>query len=835
MSQNFYTYAWQYGNSILVRGVRNGKRFTERHPFTPTLYVKSAEPTQFKSIDGQSLKPIEFGDNSDCKEFLENYSKVENYPIYGQTDLTYQYLSSMYPNEISFDMSQMKILSIDIETTAQHGFPDVENPIEEVLLISVIDNATKEIHTWGSGEWKCVSDEVRDLPVNYTYCSDEYDLLQNFMGWWANNYPDVITGWNIEQFDMPYLVNRIDRIFGGDSKNNLSPYNMTRKRMVRGHNREILKVDIKGIIQLDYMDLYKKFTYTFQESYRLDYIAEVELGKNKLESGYETFREFYENDWNRFIDYNIIDTKLVDELDDKMKFLELIITMAYDCKCNYNDIFSSVRTWDCLLYNHLLEQNIMIPQKKEHYSKGFPGGYVQEPKTGKYRWVVSVDATSLYPSIIMQHNLSPEMLAENHKPIDCTVDSILERRHQLKLQDHDLSMAANGYLYRKDKQGFMADITQKFFDDRQRYKKLMKQAEQEYEDTKNPKLLNDIAKYHNFQMARKIQLNSLFGAIGNKWFRFFDERIAESITLTGQLIIRDTAKVIDEFMNKFLGTEDEVYSFYTDTDSCYLTLDTMVEKHLKDKSRDEIIDILDKFVDQKLEPIINGRMAELGDYMNVFDKKIFFKREGIADTGIWVAKKRYAMNVWDNEGVRYKEAKLKVMGLEIVRSSTPAPVREWLKEAVSLCLNQDEKDLQNYVEETWQKFKELPPEDIAFPRGCNNIDRYVSRETVYTKGTPMHVRGALVYNHLVRTQKLENKYQIIQDGDKIKFIYLKEPNHVKENTVAMNGQMPKEFDLHRYIDFDTQFQKAFLDPLNTIVESLKWNTRPIATLEGLFV
>ena len=266
MSQNFYTYAWQYGNSILVRGVRNGKRFTERHPFTPTLYVKSAEPTQFKSIDGQSLKPIEFGDNSDCKEFLENYSKVENYPIYGQTDLTYQYLSSMYPNEISFDMSQMKILSIDIETTAQHGFPDVENPIEEVLLISVIDNATKEIHTWGSGEWKCVSDEVRDLPVNYTYCSDEYDLLQNFMGWWANNYPEVITGWNIEQFDMPYLVNRIDRIFGGDSKNILSPYNMTRKRMVRGHNREILKVDIKGIIQLDYMDLYKKFTYTFQES-----------------------------------------------------------------------------------------------------------------------------------------------------------------------------------------------------------------------------------------------------------------------------------------------------------------------------------------------------------------------------------------------------------------------------------------------------------------------------------------------------------------------------------------------------------------------------------------
>ena len=831
---NFYTYAWQYGNSILTRGVRNGKRFTERHPFTPTLFVKSKDRSEHTSIDGQYLKPIVFGDNSDCKEFIDNYAKVENYPIFGQTDLTYQYLSTMYPEDINFDMSQMRIFSIDIETTAEHGFPDTENPIEEVLLITIVDNQTKEIFTWGSGEWK-PGEETKDLDVNYTYCSDEMDLLQNFMTWWANDYPDVITGWNLELFDMPYLVGRIDRIFGDSAKNTLSPYNMTRKKTVRGHNRELLKTDIKGIIQLDYMDLYKKFTYTFQESYRLDYIAQVELGKKKLESGFETFREFYENDWNRFIDYNIIDTVLVDEIDDKMKFLELIITMGYDCKCNYNDIFSSVRTWDCLLYNHLLQKNIMLPQKKENFSEGFPGGYVQEPKTGKYKWVVSVDATSLYPSIIMQHNLSPEMLAQNHKPIDCTVDSVLERKHKLKLKDANLSMAANGYLFRKDKQGFMAEITQKFFDDRQRYKKLMKEAEQEYEDTKNPKLKNDIAKYHNFQMARKIQLNSLFGAIGNKWFRFFDERIAEAITLSGQLIIRDTGKVVDEFMNKFMDTEGEVYSFYTDTDSCYVTLDAMVDKHLKGKSRDEIINIIDRFTEDKLVPAINGRMADLGEYMNVFQPKIEFKREAISDSAIWVAKKRYAMNVWDNEGVRYKTPKLKVMGLEIVRSSTPAPIRESLREAVALCLNEGEKELQNFVEESWQSFKKMTPEEMAFPRGCNNIEKYSSRETVYTKGTPMHVRGALIYNHLVKTQKIENKYQVIQDGDKIKFLYLKEPNHVRENTVAFNGLMPKEFDLHRYIDYELMFEKAFLDPLNTIVDSLNWKTRPVATLEDLFV
>ena len=832
---NFYTYAWQYGNSILTRGVRNGQRFTERHPFQPTLFVRSNEESQFKNIEGHYLKPIQFGDNADCKEFLDKYSKVDNYPIYGQTDLTYQYLSSVYPQDIEFDLSKMRIFSIDIETTAEHGFPDTENPIEEVLLITLVDNYTKEIFTWGSGEWK-PGEETKDLPVTYTYCSDEYDLLEKFMSWWAQDYPDVVTGWNLELFDMPYLVGRIDKMFGNNAKNNLSPYGMTRKKVIKGHNnRELLKVDMKGIIQLDYMDLYKKFTYTFQESYRLDYIAEVELGKKKLESGYETFREFYENDWNRFIDYNIIDTVLVDELDDKMKFLELIITMGYDCKCNYNDIFSSVRTWDCLLYNFLLEKNIMIPQKKEHFSKGFAGGYVQDPKVGKYKWVVSVDATSLYPSIIMQHNLSPEMLAEGHKPLDCTVDSILERKHSTKkMKEAGLSMAANGFLFGRSSQGFMAEITQRFFDDRQKYKKLMKKAEQEYEDTKNPKLKNDIAKFNNFQMARKIQLNSLFGAIGNKWFRYFDERIAEAITLTGQLIIRDTGKAVDEFLNKFLGTEDVEYSFYTDTDSCYVTLDKMVELHMKDKSQEEIIDILDKFTEDKLVPAINGRMAELGDYMNVFQPKIDFKREAIADTGIWVAKKRYALNVWDNEGVRYHEPHLKVMGLEIVRSSTPAPVRSSLKKAVELCLNKDEKELQDFVENTWQAFSKMTPEEIAFPRGCNNIDKYSSRETVYTKGTPMHVRGALVYNHLLRTQKLEKKYQIIQDGDKIKFLYLKEPNHVRENTVAMNGLMPKEFDLHRYIDYETMFEKAFIDPLTTIVTSLDWKTRPVATLESLF-
>ena len=828
MKQNFYTWAWQYGNKILLRGVRDGKRFNSRHDFQPKLYVRSADETGFKGLYGENLKPVVFDSNSDCKDFIEKYDGIENYPIYGQTDLTYQFLSTQYPGEIDFDLSQLSIWSIDIETTAEGGFPDVDNPVEKILLITVMNNYTKEIKTWGEGNWS-PGEATKDLDVDYTPCEDEKELLTKFGTWWCNEYPDIITGWNLELFDIPYLVSRMDRLFGNDAKNALSPFNMTRRRAIRLNNKEVTTYDIKGVSQLDYLDLYKKFTYTAQESYKLDYIAEVELGKNKLESGFDTFKEFYENDWNRFIDYNIIDTKLVDELEDKMKLIELIATMTYDAKANFKDIFSSVRTWDCLLYNHLLDKGIMIPQRKSAEGRRIEGAFVQEPKPGRYDWVMSFDATSLYPSIIMQYNMSPEMLLPGM--VDCTVEGMLERRDKM---DDQYAVTANGARFSRDKQGLFPEIVQKFFDDRQRYKKLMIQAQNDYEKTKDKKYLNDIAKFNNFQMARKIQLNSLFGALGNEYFRYYDDRIAEGITMTGQFIIRQTAKALDNYLNKVCGTEGEMYSFYSDTDSCYITMDKLVQKFFADKDYNTIIGSLDKIGEDKIEPVINKAMESLAEYTNAFDKKIYFKREAIADRGIWVAKKRYALNVYDNEGVRYQEPKLKVMGLEIVRSSTPAPVRESLRSAVKLCLTSDEQALQDFVESNWQEFRQMEVEKIAFPRGCNNLQKYTSTSHIYEKGTPIHVRGALLYNYMLDKNKVGHKYEHVQDGDKIKFLYLKEPNTLGENTIAFNSKLPVEFDLHKYVDYETIFEKSFVEPLNTIAKGLGWNTRPVATLEDLF-
>lgn len=828
MKNEFYSWAWQYGNQVFLRGVRDGKRFTEKRGFKPTLYVRADGTSPYKGLYGENIKPITFGNNRDAKDFLDSYSQVENYPIYGQTDLTYQFLSSEYPGDIEFDLSQLSIWSMDIETTAETGFPSVDNPTDKILLITLMNNQTKEIITWGEGNWS-PGPETKDLGVNYVPCEDERELLTKFGTWWCNEYPDIVTGWNVEFFDIPYLVARMDRVFGNDAKNSLSPYNLTRRKGVKRNNREDTTYDIKGISVLDYLDLYKKFTYSAQESYKLDHIASVELGHGKLESGFDTFKEFYEKDWNRFIDYNIIDTKLIDDLEDKMKLIELIATMTYDSKANFRDIFSSVRTWDCLLYNHLLSKNIMIPARKDSEGRTIEGAFVQEPTPGQYKWVMAFDATSLYPSIIMQYNMSPETLVKGM--VDVNVEGMLDRKYDL---DDDYAIAANGARFKRDKQGLFPEIVQKFFDDRQKYKKLMIQAQNKYEETKDPAYQKDIAKYNNFQMARKIQLNSLYGAMGNQYFRYYDDKIAEGITMTGQFVIRESAKALDTFLNKVCGTDDKMYSFYSDTDSCYITMDGVVQKFLKDKNYASIIDALDKIGADQIEPTIAKAMDSIADYTNAFEQKMDFKREVIADKGIWVAKKRYALNVYDNEGVRYAEPKLKVMGLEIVRSSTPAPVRDSLREAVKLCLTSSENVLQDFVEQTWKDFQDMPPEQIAFPRGCNNLEKYTDVASIYSKGTPMHVRGALMYNYILNRDNLTMKHERIQDGDKIKFLYLKEPNHIGENCVAFNAKLPLEFDLHRYVDYELIFQKAFIDPLNTIAKSINWNSRPVASLEDLF-
>ena len=829
---NFYTYARHYGNDILFRGVKNGKRFTARHEFQPTLFVKSKEKSKYKSIFGENVSPIKFPTNKEATAFFDSYKDVENFPIFGQNYYAYQYITENYPGEIQWDANEMLIYSIDIETTSEGGFPNVDSPSEKVLVITLQNNNTKKITTFGLGEFTPTK-ETNHLDIDYQGFDTEEQLLDTFLTWWQDNCPDIITGWNSNLFDMPYLITRVQRVLGENEHKRFSPFKLINKRPIRFANREMTAFEITGVAQLDYLDLYKKFTYVTRESYKLDFIAETELGKNKLESGFDTFKEFYDGDWNRFVEYNIIDTVIVDELEDKMKLIELAITMAYDAKCNYNDVFSAVRTWDSLLYNHLWEKDIVIHQGGGRKDRQIEGAFVQEPKPGSYEWVASFDATSLYPSILMQHNMSPETIVPGFK-YNVSVDDQLDRYQLDKLKEKNYTMAGNGSCYTREKKGLFPEIVQKFFNDRLKYKKLMQKAQKDFQETGALHHKNEISKYNNFQMARKIQLNSLYGALANQYFRFYDDRIAEGITMSGQLVIRDTAKALDKYMNKVCGTEDEMYSFYSDTDSCYVTCKKMVDNFFPDKDTDKVVELLDKIGTDKIEPAIAQAMTKLGNYTNAFEHKIDFKREVIADKGVFVAKKRYALNVLDDEGLRLKEPKLKVMGLEIVRSSTPAPILDSLKEAVRLILTSDEDKLQTYIAEAQKQFNTLSAEEIAFPRGCNNLKKYSSTADIYQKGTPIHVRGSLLYNKLLKDKSLNLKYEKIQEGDKIKFLYLKEPNSLHENTIAFVTKLPKEFEITKYVDYDLIFQKAFIDPLENILKPLGWNTEPQATLEDLF-
>mgnify|MGYP003321389849 FL=1 len=830
----FYTNVQMVGDNFLVRGYEDGKHFMNREKFYPTLFVPSKRKTKYKTLEGEYVESIEPGTVRDCREFIKKYSEVENFKVYGNDRYIYQYISEQYPEqEIKFDVSKIKITTLDIEVKSENGFPDVESSAEEILLISIQDYNTKQIRTWGQGAFN-----NKQKNVIYRGFNSEYELLNDFINWWMieDNTPEVITGWNSELYDIPYLTRRLDRVLGDKLKKRLSPWGLVTESEIYIAGRKNITYDIGGITQLDYLNLYKKFTYKAQESYRLDYISSVELGQKKLDhSEFDTFKDFYTKGWQKFVEYNIIDVELVDRLEDKMKLIELAIVMAYDAKANYADVFSQVRMWDTIIYNYLKKRNIVIPPKeRSDKSEKYAGAYVKEPIPGKYDWVVSFDLNSLYPHLIMQYNISPETLLEQRHP-SVTVDKILDEDLTFEMYK-DNAVCANGAMYRKDVRGFLPELMEKIYKDRTIYKKKMLEAKQAYEKTKTKKLEKEIARCNNIQMARKIQLNSAYGAIGNQYFRYYKLANAEAITLSGQVSIRWIENKMNTFINNILKTEDVDYVIASDTDSIYLNLGPLVEVIYKDREKDaaSICSFLNKICEMEFEKYIESSYETLANYVNAYDQKMFMKRENIAERGIWTAKKRYILNVWDSEGVRYDEPKLKMMGIEAVKSSTPAPCRTMIKDGLKLMMNGTEEDVIHFIDDCRTEFKNLPPEDIAFPRTASNVQKYKASSTIYAKGTPIHVRGALLFNHYVKQKNLTNKYSLISNGEKVKFIYLKRPNIIQENVISFIQDFPHELGLDKYIDYELQFEKSFVEPLKAILDAIGWNVEKTVNLELFF-
>ena len=853
-----------YGNEVLLRGYEEGSRFSERRRFSPTLFVPSKKQSKWKTLDGETVQPINPGTIKDCREFIKKYENVENFKVYGNERFIFQYIADNYPGDIKFDSSKIKIITLDIEVESEHGFPDPESAAEELLLITVQDYNTKKIITWG--QTKHGKFENKQDNVDYRPCQDEFHLINSFMDWWSSDVPDVITGWNIEYYDIPYLVNRFLRVMGDKFTKQISTWRLFKEETHYLQGQEKKYFDIAGITQLDYLNLYKKFTYTNQESYRLDHIASVELGQKKLDhSEFDTFKDFYSQGWQKFVEYNIVDVELVDRLEDKMKLIDLALTMAFDAKVNFRDVFYQVRMWDTIIYNYLRNKNIVIPPKG-HVNKDakYAGAYVKEPIPGAYDYVVSFDLNSLYPHLIMQYAISPETLISlndiNAEIIalenDVTRDELrlANLRKVMKLSQEvdvykilnqeldltplkylDWTMTANGAVYKREK-GMLPELMEKMYAERVTFKKRMLAAKQLNETKPSKALEKEISRCNNVQMAKKISLNSAYGAIGNQYFRYFKLANAEAITLSGQTSIRWIENKMNGFMNNILGTKDVDYVIASDTDSIYLHVGPIVEKVFagKEVSKEKIVNALDSFCKDKIEPFIDKSYYELATYVNAYDQKMQMKRENIADRGIWTAKKRYILNVWDSEGVRYSQPKLKMMGIEAVKSSTPAACRVMIKEALKLMMEGTEEEVIDYIDSCRVRFKMLSPEEVSFPRSVSDVKKYKSSSDIYVKGTPIHSRGALIFNHLIKENGLDRKYSYIGNGEKIKFCYLKIPNKIGENVISFISDFPKELNLEKYIDYDLQFEKSFVEPLKAILESIGWSFEKTVTLESFF-
>ena len=823
---DFYTNVIQHGNQLLVREYDKGKRVNRRVSYNPTLFVSTPRKSKWKTLDGRNIDSVPFKSIRDAKEFINMHQDTPDV-LYGLDSFQYVYIGDEYHDFVNWDINKLLIITLDIEVESENGFPDAQKAEEKLLCITVKNHSNKAIIVWGIGPYE--NDDVM-----YIECKNELDLVKKFIQFWSKTQPDIVTGWNVQFFDIPYLCNRITRLLGEKEVKKLSPWGIVKDDTIKNtqFGKAQQKYNLLGISVLDYLDLYRKFTYVRQESYRLDYIAQVELGERKDGNPFETFREWYTKDYKSFVDYNVQDVELVDRLEDKMKLIELCLTMAYEAKINYVDVYSPIRMWDILIYNFLKERKIIIPRKKpSRKDDKYDGAYVKDPQTGLHHWVMSFDLNSLYPHLIMQYNISPETVAVEGNG-DVSVEKMLNKEVDIPNDGH--TVTPNGARFRTDIQGFLPHLMETMYNDRVKFKNWALEAKQKFEDTKDKRYQNEISKYNNIQMARKIALNSAYGAIGNQYFRYYDERIATAITTSGQLSIKWIENRVNNYLNDILKTEDVDYIIASDTDSIYVRFDDLINK-IQPKNP---VDFLDKVAKEKIEPYITKCYEELAEYVNAYQQKMEMAREVIADKGIWTAKKRYILNVHDSEGVRFAEPEIKVMGIEAVKSSTPAPCREMIKSALKIIINEDEKSLNTFIQAFRDNFMKYDPEVIAYPRSCNNLRHYASSSTIFIKGTPMHVKGALVYNYILKRDKLTNKYPLIQEGDKIKFLEIRTPNAYQSNVISFMTRLPKEFGLHNMVDYDIMFDKSFVEPLTFILDQIGWNVDRSygtqTTLEHLF-
>ena len=846
----FYTSVKRFGSSLLVRyindgGIRLSKKVSD---FEPQVFSVTKRDSGWSDLYGTKLEPKRFDSIAEHNDFTKTYSDVDGMRIY-TIPVDLQYIHSEYPKTIDWQYSKIKVFFLDIECSIGKGFPDPNLADQEVTAITVYDSLTKQYLTFGQKECNYKMEGLR-----YFNCGNERKLLTAFVTFWESNPPDILTGWNIDGFDLPYLVNRIKNVLGEDYIKKFSPWGKVNIKPSRDKTKKVPDIEFLGVEILDYLELYKKYVPSKQESYRLDFIAEKELGENKVDYSeeYSGLQDLYERNFDKYIEYNVHDVTLVVRLEKKMKMIQLQCNLAYKAKTNYRDVFSPVKLWSSLIKNELWYDNKVLydpghPGEKEEYD----GAFVKDPFPGIYDWVVSIDATSMYPTAIMSYNISPETMLEyddvpqellewfRTSHVDRLAEWDLPKEVTDLLVKHDISMAANGQMYWRETEGILPRMVSKIFEERKFNKKSMLDLKAKVESGElkdSEEVQDEIGGYSIAEKGLKVFLNSLYGALANEFFPLFNVYNAEAITLSGQAAIKAVSLELSNYINKLGGTDrDNV--IYIDTDSIYMNMSDVVAK-LGPMTDDQVIDALAKFSDTKINAKSKEICTKYGEMLNMRTMKLEFKREKVIPKIVFIIKKRYFCMVGDSEGVRYKVQEFSATGVETNRSSTPKFARGMLEDAFTMILQKDNDTLLDFIDGVHEQFMTLPILDISFPRGVNGLKKYADERNIYNKGngvsTPIHVRAALLYNHWLKKKGLDRKYPPIYEGEKIRFVYLK-PSYIKEDVIAFGEEgLPEEFGLEDYVDREMQFEKAFLGPVKNVCEKIGWKWERSSDLSSFF-
>lgn len=841
-----YTNVTTISNKVYARArQRDGVPVYVEQKYLPYHYIPVADEAQatHRGYDGTPLISHMSTSLHEAREWKQQ-CKV---PVYGDIQAEYMVLADSYgAADVQFDMDRLYMWNIDLEVDSEHGFAKPDDPFAEVTAATVKWRHMGKCGTvvYGRKDYVCQKDEL------YIPCDSEEELLLRVLDDLKSggDYPDIITGWNVQFYDIPYFVARLRKLFTEDVWETISPFNRVSDRTVIILHRSQRVVDIRGIAILDYLELYRKFTYSQQESYRLDHIASVELGMRKLSfAEFKNLRTLYRLDHQKFIEYNIQDVELVDLLDQKLKLIELVCALAYGSKSNFVDTMKQVRLWDIMIYHKLRGEGLQIPPRKDvQKTHQYAGAYVKDPIPGFYKWVVSFDVASMYPHIIREWNLSPETrydqkvpeLATYGKPVEQVngvVERLLSRKYDTSdVKAHNLCVAANGLMTDRDNEGFLPNMMKTLYDERIKFKKMQKAEEAKLQNEADPairaQLVKNISAYENQQKVRKVNLNSAYGALGSNYFRFFDVDIAEAVTVTGQVVIRWIANDINGYLNRQLKTSND-YIIASDTDSVYINVEKIADvieaqcgKDAGDPSRQKMVDLLDGFCKAKIQPLIDQSFKDIADYFHVALPCMSMVRDVIADNCIWTGKKHYSMNVYDSEGVRQKnkqqvpEPKLKVMGMEMVKSSTPAIVRKMLKDALNIIvLNGTQADMWAHIVACEKKFRAGGFEDIAKPSTINGLAVVKKVDTI--QKTAVHT-----YNRALEQRNLTSTYELVRDGEKIKLAYLREPNPFFSHVIGATDGCPPEFEIEKWLDYTVQYDKTFLTPLRQILTTIGWTT-----------